>query len=327
MMKTIVYDPSLRLTQPCVATIGFFDGVHRGHRFLLRQLKEEAQQRQQPAMVITFDRHPRQVLCSDYQPRMLGTLEEKIALLSQTGIDLCVVLPFTPELAALSARDFMQLVLYRQLAVHTLLTGYDNRFGHNRSEGFADYVAYGREMGMEVLAHSPFVMGGVKVSSSVIRSFLQEGEVRLAAQCLGYPYLLSGEVVSGCHVGTGMGFPTANIRPLADKLIPATGAYAVMVTAEGRQWQGMMNIGSRPTFDGRDTTLEVNLFDFDANLYGKTIGVSLVERLRDERKFRNAAELTNQLEHDADEARRILGSWQTSPATIIAPTNENNPPS
>lgn len=310
-----------------IATIGFFDGVHLGHCHVINMIKKVAEGKGLKTCVITFDRHPRQVVQPEWCPEMLTTLDEKTQLLKATGIDRCEVLHFDRKLASLSARDFMLQILKERLRVTHLVTGYDNRFGHNRSEGFADYVAYGREMGMEVLAHSPFVMGGVKVSSSVIRSFLQEGEVRLAAQCLGYPYLLSGEVVSGCHVGTGMGFPTANIRPLADKLIPATGAYAVMVTAEGRQWQGMMNIGSRPTFDGRDTTLEVNLFDFDANLYGKTIGVSLVERLRDERKFRNAAELTNQLEHDADEARRILGSWQTSPATIIPPTNENNPPS
>lgn len=318
-MKITIYNETSRLDTASIATIGFFDGVHRGHRFLLRQLCDEARQRQLSSMVVTFDRHPRQVLRSDFQPQMLGTLEEKLALLAQTGVDHCVVLPFREQLASLSAQTFMQRVLKEQLGVKALMIGYDNRFGHKRQEGFDDYVQFGKEMGMDVLPSKPLYVGGIGVSSSVVRSFLLEGEVGMAAHCLGYPYTLAGEVVKGFHVGTGMGFPTANLQPKpADKVIPAPGVYAVMVTADGRQWQGMMNIGNRPTFEGTALSLETHIFDFEGNLYGEQLAVSFISRLRSERKFRSASELTAQLMEDAREAKEQIARWQESGDAIFA---------
>lgn len=309
MKTTILTDISTRL-KPCVATIGFFDGVHKGHRFLIRQVLDMASERGLGSAVITFDQHPRQVLDCNFRPLMLSTHAEKTALLAATGIDECVVLPFNKEMAAMEARDFMQKVLAERLNVRVLVTGYDNRFGHNRTEGFSDYVAYGREIGMEVVQAEALRLDGVGVSSSVIRTLLGEGEVEMGTQCLGYPYMLTGTVVKGEQVGRSIGFPTANLLPDDNcKLIPAPGAYAVRVALPDRQGQlaGMMNIGSRPTFDGQKTTLEVNIFNFDGDIYGCRMGVSFVSRLRAERKFRNGGELAAQLKRDAEEAMARLG--------------------
>ena len=185
-MKTIVFGEGITRLKPCVATIGFFDGVHLGHRHLIEAVRKEAEQQGLESTVVTFDRHPRQVVSTDFHPCLLSTQEEKLLLLDKTGINNCVVLPFDKEMASLSAREFMQTILADSLLTKVLFTGYDHRFGHNRSEGFADYERYGREMGMEVRRGDPFVLEGVSVSSSVVRSLLSEGEVGLASRCLGY---------------------------------------------------------------------------------------------------------------------------------------------
>ena len=294
---------------PYVATIGFFDGVHRGHQYLISRLMEQAAAAGMPSMVITFDRHPREVLGSNYQPRMLSTLSEKLQRLRQTGVDRCEVLSFTPQLAALTAREFMQHVLKEQLNVGKLYIGYDNRFGHNREEGFDDYVRYGREMGIEVIHNDAFQLNKVNISSSVVRSFLDEGEVELANQCLGYNYTVEGAVVDGVHEGRKMGFPTANIEPsYALKLIPAPGVYAVKVRVEGTdEWlSGMMNIGTRPTFGENKLSLEVHILHFSGNLYGRTLAVSFVKRLRAERRFSSPSALRNQLIRDEQAVEELF---------------------
>ena len=295
---------------PCVATIGFFDGVHRGHRYLIDGLKARAASVEgMQSTVITFDSHPRLVLHQDYRPRLLNTAAEKVERLSLTGVDNCVVLHFDEKMASLSAREFIQTVLHGRLNVRTLVIGYDNRFGRNRSEGFEDYVRYGRETGIDVVHADAFTLNGVQVSSSVVRSFLSEGEVRMAAMCLGYDYRLTGRVVGGYHEGRRMGFPTANIEPADSlKLVPRAGVYAVRVALEGgsRLMDGMMNIGTRPTFDGTGTTLEVNIFGFNGDLYGQTLTVMFVDKLRDERKFPSVKRLMEQLEEDRREAEKRL---------------------
>lgn len=297
---------------PCVATVGFFDGVHRGHLFLIDKVKDTARQMDMASMVVTFAVHPRQVLRPDWHPQLLSTLDEKIALLEQTGVDQLVVLPFDATMAALSARDFMGDVLLRQLGVRVLVTGYDNRFGHRTAdseEGFDDYVRYGRELGVSALPCSPFNADEVRVSSSQIRRFLQDGEAGLAARCLGRFYELTGEVVRGEHIGTELGFPTANLLPsCTDKLVPAPGVYAVKVRVGDSQEElhGMMNIGRRPTFDGGHLTLEIHIFHFNANLYGQQLRVSFVHRLRSEMKFDNREALSVQLAADARQSEEIL---------------------
>ena len=290
-----------------VATIGFFDGVHRGHRYLIDQVKAVAREHGMQSMVITFDRHPREVLHSDYMPQMLSTLSEKTAMIKATGVDRCEVLPFDEAMASLSAYDFMKTVLRDRLGVKYLVIGYDNRFGHNRAEGFEDYVRFGRELGIEVIRAKAFVLNGVNISSSVVRTFLSEGEVEMAAMCLGYRYSITGKVVSGVQEGRKMGFPTANISTEGiKKMLPANGVYAVVaMLSDGTQYQAMMNIGTRPTFHGEKTTLEVNLFDFSGDLYGKQLSVLFVKRIREERKFESEKALKRQLEKDKEECLKI----------------------
>lgn len=299
-MKTIYYNNEVSL-QPCVATIGFFDGVHRGHQYLIRHLVETAHQEGLESTIITFDQHPRKVLQSDYQPEMLSTLDSKLLLLSKTKVDNAVVLHFDKEMAALSAKDFMQQVLCDKLHVKKLFIGYDHRFGHNREETFEDYVRYGKELGIEVVQNQAFSLNGIHISSSVIRSFLKEGEVALANQALGYPYTIIGKVVSGYHEGRKLGFPTANLDiSHFGQLVPSPGVYAVKVRMENSVvWmRGMMNIGTRPTFDGKRITLETNIFNFDGDIYDQLLLVSFVKRIRGERKFDSPEELREQLKED-----------------------------
>lgn len=310
-MRTIYLDQTFaERPQPCVATIGFFDGVHRGHQFLIRQVMDEAQRLGLASMVVTFDRHPRQVLQSDYQPELLSTLDEKLHLLGRTGVDMAAVVHFDLTMASLSARDFMQKVLKNRLNVSRLIIGYDNRFGHNRAEGFDDYVAYGREMGIEVVRAKAFAMDDVRVSSSVVRALLRDGEAAMARRCLGYAYSIVGRVVHGFEEGRKMGFPTANLDTSGyAKLVPGKGVYAVKVRIRGdEQWhEGMMNIGTRPTFDGTQQTLEVNIFDYDGDLYGQTILVSFWQRIRGEQKFASEEALRAQLEKDKETIMALLG--------------------
>lgn len=287
---------------PSVATIGFFDGVHRGHRFLINNVVKEAASRGLQSTVVTFDRHPRQVLGSDFQPRLLSTNEEKMLLLSKTGVERCVMLPFSEHMAQMTACDFMKKILRDRLGVQVLIIGYDNRFGHNRSEGFDDYVRYGREMGIEVMSAQSFLLHGINVSSSVIRSFLQEGEIEMAENCLGYPYFFTGKVVKGFRVGHELGFPTANIeQDNMLKMIPSPGVYAVKVRIEGtvELKHAMMNIGTRPTFNGTQQTLEVHILNFNDDIYGKMISVAFVHKLRNERQFPSKEALSEQLVKDA----------------------------
>lgn len=285
------------------ATIGFFDGVHAGHRFLIERLIADAREHGLQSMVITFDEHPRRVLGSDFQPLLLTTLDEKCQLLRQTGIDRTEVLHFDLQLASLSARQFMGDVLYRRLGVRRLFIGYDNRFGHNREETFSDYVRYGSLLGMDVVQTPQLQPGGQHVSSSVVRRLLEQGRVGEAAEALGYDYFLCGTVVAGEHVGRTLGFPTANLRPLsADKLIPRSGAYAVSVRIDDDPTErlAMMNIGTRPTFGQHGRTLEVHLLDFQGNLYGHRLTVSFRRWLRPEQTFASEEALVRQLMTDRD---------------------------
>lgn len=309
MIPATTNNESPQNVAPCVATIGFFDGVHRGHKFLIKCVIDRAAEYGLQSAVITFDSHPRLVLHKEFQPRLLTTAEEKRRLIAATGVNRCEMLHFDEQMASLSAYDFMKDVLRDRLNVRRLITGYDNRFGHNRAEGFEDYVRYGRELGIEVERAEAFVLNGVKVSSSVVRSFLSAGEVDMATMCLGYHYRMGGTVVSGYHEGRRLGFPTANID-IADKLklIPEPGVYAVKVSIDDAHelHDGMMNIGTRPTFDGTETTFEVNIFDFDGDLYGHNVCVTFYHRLRDERKFSSVAKLIEQLKYDREEAEKVL---------------------
>lgn len=294
--------------RPSVATIGFFDGVHRGHRYLIEQVREVAAARGIASSVITFPIHPRKVMQSDYHPALLTTCDEKVALLAETGIDYCMMLDFTPELARLSAKQFME-VLKEQYQIQALVVGYDHRFGHNRSEGFEDYVRYGQELGMEVLlAHAYSYNEDSTVSSSAIRQFLQQGKVSEAADYLSYRFFLEGTVVGGYRVGRKIGFPTANLHVNdPDKIIPADGVYAVYVYLDGVRYGGMLSIGYRPTIgNGTDRSVEVNIFHFNSDIYNQPMRITFVRYMRPELKFDTIEELIARIHQDEVDIKAVL---------------------
>ncbi|MCL1867843.1 MAG: bifunctional riboflavin kinase/FAD synthetase [Paludibacter sp.] len=290
-----------------VATIGFFDGLHKGHRFLLQQLVKFAVAKEKKSLVITFREHPNMFLQSQPTKKLLTTFEEKINLLAELNIDYCVILDFNQEISKLSAADFISLI-HKDLSVDILLIGYDHRFGHNRVESFDDYKKYGRDIGMQVVQIQPFVMGkGLEISSSKIRHLIQFGNIEKANTLLGYNYFFSARVVRGLEIGRTIGFPTANLELLCEeKITPIQGAYYVEVSFENRVFRGMMNVGYNPTranFSENDPvkTIEVNIFDFSENIYGKILKISFLSKIRDEIKFTSMELLVEQLKKDREQ--------------------------
>lgn len=294
--------------QPLFAALGVFDGVHRGHRAVIARVESEAAARGLSSAVITFRAHPQQVLRPQVPFRMLTSPEERETLLRQTGIDRVIFLDFTREMSLLSAFDFLQ-ILSSHYRVKGLIIGYDHRFGHNRAEGFDDYVKYGQRLGMEILHADELVTDAGPVSSSIIRELLIKGDLTTANHLLSYPYTLHGKVVNGFHVGRELGFPTANIDiDYPDKLIPANGVYAArIVLPDGNRYNGMLNIGNRPTLNRpNDYSIEANLFDFSGNLYGLSLAVELIRYMRPEQTFADITALRAQLIADEAAIRKIL---------------------
>lgn len=295
-------------SRPRAATIGFFDGVHLGHRHLLRRLCAEAERRGLNPVAVTFDVHPRTVVADGYRPALLQTTEEKLRCLAETGIGGCAVVRFTPETARLTAAEFMARVLAEGLGVRFLLAGYDHRFGRPDGHTPADYSELGREAGIEVAVCDPTYVGGIAVSSSAVRRLLAAGDAAGAARLLGRPYALQGTVTTGHRVGRELGFPTANLRPeTEEKIVPARGVYVAEAVVGGTTHAAMLNIGKRPTLDnGTETSIEAHLLDFNANLYGRCLTLRFIDRLRDERAFASLDELREQLRRDEAEVRRRL---------------------
>ena len=312
----MILSPKIHLSTPSAATIGCFDGVHRGHQMLVQMMVCEARQRGLKPIAVTFDRLPRQLFDPSFHPQLLSTLEEKEACLKVLGVEEVIVLPFTHQLAALSAEAFMREILRGQLSVELLVTGYDHRFGHDRSEGFDDYVRYGQLLGIDVVRGDVAMMDDqMAVSSTVIRQMLaEEGRVEMMPDVLTRRYTLSGRVVSGEHIGHELGFPTANLEPDSqEKLIPASGAYAVWAMVDSgitnpseQRMPAMMNIGTRPTFEGKQQTLEVHILKDVGNLYGQKMTVEFVSRLRDEQRFDTREALIAQLKNDRQTTEAIL---------------------
>lgn len=290
------------------ATIGFFDGVHCGHQFMIDSLTTMAYAQGRQSLVITFDRHPRQVVHADYVPQLITTTDEKLQLLHATAADRIEMLHFDAQMAQLSAYEFMRQVLHEKYGVAMLLTGYDNRFGHNRAEGFDDYVRYGEEMGMKVLQNTPIDIDGMRVSSSLIRRLIVEGNITEASNCMGHPYSITGSVAHGFQEGRRIGFPTANIVPeSAEKLVPGNGVYATRVSVEGGEWMpAMLNIGTNPTFQRQQTTIEAHIIGFEGDIYGRKVRVEFGRKLRDEQRFKSVEALQKQLEADKKEVLMVL---------------------
>lgn len=297
-MKVINWDNTIE--EETIATIGFFDGVHCGHRFLINQLIEESQKENLPTSIITFTNHPRKVIEPDFNFKLLNTLDEKLSYLEKLNIDYCYLIPFSKEVAEINAEDFIKNVLHDRLKVKCLIIGFDHRFGKNRESSFDDYVTYGKEVGMKVVLAERLGNESNKVSSTMIRKKLSEGEVRIATGLLGYNYSLSGTVIAGNQLGRSIGFPTANIQINDNsKAIPKDGVYSVVVKLDSDKYKGMLYIGNRPTISSQgEKRIEVHILDFDKDIYGKYISVEFIEFVRGNRTFNSLEELKRQLEID-----------------------------
>ena len=302
-LKDIDHNPNT------VVTVGTFDGVHERHRALIEAVVGKAKERDARSVVVTFDPHPRAIISPKRESiKLLTSLEERAEILASFGIDILLVIPFTRDFSLLSSEEFVKDIIYQKVGICEFVIGYDHHFGKNRSGTIETLEKLAPELYFEVQVISKREMGDTTISSTVVRRELQdEGDVVKASELLGRPYMLNGVVVHGDERGRLIGFPTANLQPQhKDKVIPKNGIYAIKARVEDIWYGGVMNIGVRPTFGGEDKTLEAYIFDFDQNIYGKTIRIEFTDRIRDERKFSGAEELSAQLESDKVAAKRIL---------------------
>ena len=296
-----------------VATIGMFDGVHLGHATLVDFLKQQAADQGKQSLLITFLRHPRQVLHPDETFKLIMPLDERLKQIEALGPDLLLQLDFTAEFAKLDSSQFIEL-LHDRYGVSLLVAGYNHRFGHNRGETFRDYCRHGEQLGVKMVKAPEYLGPYAPVSSTIVRGLIAAGRVVDAMHCMGRPHMIKGKVVHGFHNGRGLGFPTANVGEIDPQLLlPHNGAYAVLAHVDGQVLQGMANIGKRPTLDNGDQlSIEVNLFDFDDDIYGKDITLEFISFLRLEFKMCGLEELKHQLTLDRNNAKRILNDYSTT---------------
>ncbi|WP_231401989.1 bifunctional riboflavin kinase/FAD synthetase [Panacibacter microcysteis] len=289
-----------------VITIGTFDGVHTGHQQIIAQLKREADAINGETVIITFHPHPRKVVAHK-EVFILNTLEEKTELLRQRGIDHLVVVPFDESFAQQTATEYIEHFLWQKLHPHTVIIGYDHRFGKNRQGDYHLLEDYGKQLGFIVKEIPEHVLNDITVSSTKIREALLNSDVATANNYLGYDYFFEGLVVEGNKLGRTLGYPTANLQVgHAEKLVPGNGVYAVIAVAGQSSYKGMMNIGVRPTVDGKKRVIEVNIFDFNHDIYGSNLRVYIKYYLRGEVKFNGLDELKNQLALDRMSALKVL---------------------
>lgn len=292
-----------------IITLGTFDGVHIGHRKILEKLTQSTENRKYESMVLTFFPHPRMVLKGQSEVKLLNTIEEKTALLENSGIENLIIHPFDEIFSRLTASEFVKTVLVDQLRIKKIIIGYDHKFGRNRSANIDDLIAFGKEYDFEVEQISAQEIEAVSVSSTKIRKELKAGNVALANEYLGYTYFLTGTVKKGNQLGRTIGFPTANIQiPEEYKLIPKNGVYIVKSIINQKTVFGMMNIGFNPTVEKECLSLEIHYFDFDADLYDTRVVVSLLEYIRPEQKFESFDLLKAKLEEDKNQALAFIGN-------------------
>lgn len=304
-MKVITNFKNIEPKNSAVA-IGFFDGVHKGHASLLQTLISKANEKGLQSVVITFSKHPREILGANYVPKLLTINSERIAILEKMGVDVCIVLDADKELFELSSKYFMQHYLVEKLNTKYLLVGHDHHFGNDRENGYDYYKQLGESMGIEVEQGSALQVNNLNVSSSMVRKALQDGQVKQAANYLGYCYFINGTVISGQKVGRTIGFPTANVA-INDvrKLLPKHGVYAVRakLSDDDNIYNGMLYIGERPTFVTGSVakSIEVHLFNFSNDIYHRKISLELLEYVRDEARFDTPDSLARQLQKDRDD--------------------------
>ena len=305
-MRVVRSIEGLKLDRDVVLTIGTFDGVHRGHQHLLREIVERARRTCRLSAALSFHPHPRVVLRPVSQPTYLSTPAERAAILASLGLDLLIVLPFSRGLAETPAREFVA-GLHRSLRMRELWVGDDFAMGRRREGDIAALGRVSREIGYVLHVVEPLCDGDGPISSTRIRQLLLEGRVRQAARLLGRNYAVVGQVIGGVRRGRRLGFRTANLKLPAERVLPANGVYAVWVTVDHVRLPGVANVGVRPSFDEEDRLLEVHLLDYESELYGQSIQTGFVRRLRAERRFEDTAELSSQIERDIGRARCYLG--------------------
>jgi len=305
-----IEDELARFSPPkdTLITIGVFDGVHLGHRYLISQLNEQAKQKQLMSGVITFHQHPQEVMSPGTKLPFLTEITERTEILKNQGVEFVIVLSFTQELARLSAREFIGL-LVKYLRMKGLVIGPDFVMGQNREGNFTALNELGKELNFSVTAVPPMIINGQVVSSTVIRAAIARGDMKRVQELMGRPFSLHGHVVKGAGLGTKLGFPTANLDTNSDQAIPSNGVYATLAHFNNHVHQSMTNIGKRPTFGGSQRLVEVYIPGFQGNLYGQEMKIDIIERLRNEKKFENAEELKKQMAEDVKQGKIVLDSW------------------
>ncbi|MEX0994488.1 MAG: bifunctional riboflavin kinase/FAD synthetase [Balneolaceae bacterium] len=308
MGKIIQLKDTVR-NQNSVVTVGTFDGVHAGHRVLINTVLKKAEQRNARSVIVTFDPHPREIINPGQQGiKLLTSLEERCEILKDLGLDEMIVIPFTRDFSLLNSDEFIRDIIWKKIGVSEFVIGYDHQFGKDREGSIDTIKSFASELGFEVFVVSKQEIGDKTVSSTAIRKAIQEhGDMGLAAKLLERAYLLNGTVVHGSKRGKKIGYPTANIQPdHPNKIIPKNGVYAVKVRIIDQYYSGMMNIGVRPTFGEIRQTLEVHIFDFNRNIYGNSIQIRFIKRIRDEKQFDGIEDLKKQLARDKTECLKTL---------------------
>jgi riboflavin kinase/FMN adenylyltransferase len=295
-----------------VVTIGTFDGLHCGHKKIINVLKSVAAVEKKESVLITFHPHPQLVINpKGYEIKLINSIDEKIHLIENTGIDNLVIIPFNEVIAQTDAETFVKKYLIEMVKASEIIVGYDHHFGKDRSGRFTTLVEWGEKYGFSTTYVDPVVINDVIISSTKIRKAINEGDISNANILLGYDFFIEGKVIQGKKIGRRIGYPTANIDTGDNsKIIPADGIYLVKIFYGNKEYFGMSNIGIRPTFDFNNRTIEVNIFDFDKDIYGEIIRVSFIQRLRDELKFENEEKLKEQIFKDKLLSLEIIKNMQ-----------------
>jgi riboflavin kinase/FMN adenylyltransferase len=308
-MAKIVFLKNVKREPKTVLTVGTFDGVHAGHKVLVNRVIKLAAKENARSVIVTFDPHPRDIINPGKAGiKLLSSLDERSELLADLGVDEMVVIPFDRDFSLLTSEEFVRDIIWKKIGVSDFVIGYDHQFGRNREGTIATVQELGRELGFNTHVVSKQEVGDKTVSSTAIRRAIHEvGDMQLAASLLSKNYILNGTVVHGDKRGKKIGYPTANIKPQNEKkVLPKKGVYAVWVRYEESYYKGMMNIGERPTFDGDSIIMEVHIFDFNSDIYGKDVQLQFVKRIRDEKVFGGLEELRTQLKKDEKSTRSVL---------------------
>ncbi len=309
-MGKVIKIEKYNAVKPSIITIGTFDGVHVGHQKIIKRLISLGEKEGLTSIILTFFPHPRMVLQKDNTIKLINTIEERSTILKQLGLNYLLIKEFTEAFSRLSAEEFVKQVLVEQLNAKKVIIGYDHRFGRNRNADIKDLMKFGEMFDFEVEEISAQDIDEVAVSSTKIRKALYDGDIRRANRYLGYPFMLKGKVIKGKGIGKQITYPTANIKIAEDyKLIPKQGAYVVSSTINGKTVFGMMNIGVNPTVNGEKESIEVNFFNFETSIYGETLKIDILERIRDEQKFESVDVLKQQLKKDREFSLRFIDSY------------------